>query len=108
MQLNLISGLYPDFVGKRSLFVGNGNGPKTYTTGGDPVTVNISPFYIDILFGGVFTVSDTYYVLASPVGIGQRQTWSLIWKVASTNAQVAPGVDLSAEKLQIGGIGGRF
>lgn len=107
MQLTLLKG-YPDEIGKRFAFVGFGNGPKPYVTGGDPVVLPGFQNYIDLLMSGGFAVSGTYYVDAIQVGVGARQVWKLIWTVSATDAEVANGVDLSAEKIQVGGFGGVY
>jgi hypothetical protein len=111
MVLNMLYGLYPDFVGRRAIFVGNGTGPSSYTTGGDTVTLNLPNYYIDALSGDVLTVSGTYFVRPIPSAIGPRAIWKLVWYYAtggSINTQVSSAVDLSAEQLQIGGFCGQF
>ena len=108
MVIDLYYGLYPDFVGKRSLFAGVGNGPASYTTGGDPVTVNQSTYYIDVLFSGGLTVSGTYFVRAIPNGPGPRNTWKYKWIVVATGNEVAATTNLTGETLIAGGIGGQF
>jgi hypothetical protein len=108
VQLTFLHG-YPDRVGKRATFVGFGNGPKSYATAGDPITLPIFQFYIDAMFGnGVLTVSKTYFVRAFPAGSGPRQAWSLKWYTASTGSEVSAATDLSAEVIQIGGLGGFY
>ncbi len=109
MQLTLLSGNYPDNIGRRSAFVGVGKGPASYTTGtADPVTVNISPFYIDVLFGGVADTTGTYTATAVPSGTGVRQKWSLRYSVTATGAEYAGGTALAALSFQLGGFGGSF
>lgn len=109
MVVNMIEGLYPDFVGRRQIFAGSGNGPVSYnTTTNDVVTLSNPRLYVDVLFGGGMTVSGTYYVLAQSTGVGARQTWSLVWRVTSTNAEVGNGINLSAEQIQVGGFCGQF
>ena len=114
MVVTLLDGLYPDFVGRRQLFCGNGNGPAAYVTGGDPTTLNNPRLYIDVLFGGVMTVSGNYVVYAVPAGVGVRQTWKLVWFHTTTaggatvGAQATNGANLSAEQLQVGGFFGQF
>lgn len=107
MQLTLLHG-YPDLMGKRFGFVGYGNGPKSYATGGDQVTLPGFQNYIDLLMSGGFAVSKTYYVDAVQAAVGPRQVWRLIWTVAATDAEVGNGVDLSAESIQVGGFGGVY
>jgi hypothetical protein len=109
MVLTLLSGNYPEFIGRRSAFVGVGKGPATYTTGtADPVTVNLTPYYIDVLFGGVLDTTGTYIAVAVPKGTGVRQSWGLRYNVASTGAEYAGGAALSGLSFQIGGLGGQF
>ncbi len=86
------SALYPEFVGRRGIFVGTASGPASYSqTTGDP-----------------FTVSGTYFVRFRPAAQGVRQSWVAVWYVAATAAQVANAVNLSAEKIQVGIFGGQF
>ena len=109
MQLTLLSGNYPDSIGRRSAFVGVGKGPASYTTGkADPVTVNVVPYYIDVLFGGVADTTGTYEACAVPSGTGVRQTWSLRYNVVSTGAEYAGGTALATLTFQLGGFGGSF
>jgi hypothetical protein len=76
--------LYPDFVGRRGLFVGSGSGPASYVAGtGDLVTLNLPSYYIDALIGGEVSISKNYVVYANPTGTGARQQWYLRWFIAS-------------------------
>ena len=100
--------LYPEFVGRRALFVGSGTGPSSYTTGGDPVTLNLPNYYIDFLCGGVATTDGDYWVVAVPSGAGTRQTWSVIWYTIGTITQVAATTNLSAHTLQRAAFVGQF
>ena len=114
MQLTCLHG-YPDKIGRRFAFSAYGNGPKSYTNTGTNATSGdiVSPAglgfnrYIDCLIGDL-SVSGTYYVHAQSAGVGARQTWRLRWFVTSTNAEVANGVDLSAEQVQVSGFGGDY
>ena len=107
MQLTLLPG-YPDRVGKRLVWAGYGKGPASYATGGDPIALPGFQNYIDSIQSGGLSVSGTYYVRAIPSVGGIRPTWKLVWIVASTNAQVANATDLSAETIQLGGLGGVY
>jgi hypothetical protein len=79
--------LYPDFAGRRGLFVGSGTGPVSYVAGtGDLVTLALTNYYIDVLIGGVISLSKNYVVYADPTGTGARQQWYLRWFAASTSA----------------------
>src|SRR5271156_3044572 len=102
MQIAFLKG-YPDIVGKRRTFAGTGTGPVSYLAAGDPLIIPKYETYIDAVFGGT-SVSGTYFVTAGPVGAaGSRQAWAIYWKVSSTGEPVAPGTNLSAETVQIGG-----
>lgn len=107
MILNLFKG-YPDRVGKRFLFAGSGAGPSSYNqTTKDVVTLNQFNNYIDVLHGAT-TVSGTFIVRAIPTIAALRATWKLTWVVVATGAEVANGVDLSAERVILGGSGGMY
>lgn len=106
MQLTLLKG-YPDYIGKRMALCGYGPGLLLYTTGGDTVTFARYGNYIDILFPAL-SVSGTYAIWPIPSGVGGRQTWKAVWKVAATGIEVAANVNLSAEQVQLGGYGGVY
>jgi hypothetical protein len=111
MQLTLLHG-YPDYVGKRFLLCGTGKGPASYvqvttTGGGDPLAVPSFQRYADIWFP-TLTVSGTYIVYPVPVAVGVRPTWRLKWVTASTGAEVSAATNLSAESVQLAGIGGDY
>ena len=115
MQITMLTtpgsqaGLYPDFVGKRSLFAGVVAGPASYTEGaGDPVSLNINPFYIDTMFGGILDTTGTYIVLFYTETTGTRQTWYARYNVAATGAEYTGGTALKSLVWQVGGIGGQF
>lgn len=99
---------YPDYIGYRQAFVGHGTGPASYLAAGDPVTLQNSRRFIDILFGGMVTLSGTYIVNAFPSATGERITWKAIWIVAATGAPVAPGTVLSGETVTMGGFCGQY
>lgn len=78
--------LYPDFAGRRAIFVGSGAGPASYVSGvGDLVTLSLPNYYIDVLLGGVTSVSGNFVVFGDPAGTGTRQSWYLRWFGASTS-----------------------
>ena len=112
MVLALLQG-YPDFVGKRQIFAGSGNGPASYVTGGDPVTLSNPRLYIDVLMGGVLSVSGNYVVYVVPSGVGERQTWKALWFNATAvhgtvGAQATAASNLAAEQVQLGGFCGQY
>lgn len=103
------SALYPEYVGRRGIFVGTATGPASYSqTTGDPVTVALNPYYIDAFCGMVTSVSGNYSVQFHPTTTGTRASWVAVWFVVATGAQVANAVNLSAEKIQVGFFGGQF
>ncbi len=106
---------YPDLIGKRSAFCGSGPGPASYVntgtakTSGDPVSIQAYQYYIDsITSGGTASVSGTYFYIVQPSGPAARRTWVLRYFVASTAAEVANGVNLSAETFIVSGLGGTY
>jgi hypothetical protein len=106
-QIAYQHGSYPDLIGRRSAFAGNLVGPKSYVTGGDPITIQQFNYYIDFVqFSD--SVSGTYTVDAVPSGPGPRATWKAKWCLFSSGAEVSPGTDLSAETVIAGGLGGLF
>ncbi len=107
MVITLLNG-YPDRIGKRFAWAGFGHGPTSYSqTVGDAIEMPGFQNYIDAVFGGV-SVSGTYFVIAQPSAQGPRSTWYVKWFTASSGAEVSNAVDLSAEKVQIGGFGGVY
>ncbi len=51
---------YPIHVGNRQIFVGTGNGPKSYdAVNGDPLSVAFTPFFIDDVLGPVISQDAT-------------------------------------------------
>jgi hypothetical protein len=110
MQVTVYPGLFPDFIGKRSVFVGVGTGPASYTTGtGDPVTVNINPFFIDSVSGGILDTSGTYIVTFYSKSTGTRQNWYARYTVAATGAEYTGGTALKSLTWNgVAGIGGQY
>lgn len=99
---------YGERIGKRSALVGSGTGPASYVTGGDPISLSEFNWYVDWLANSV-SLDGTYEICPVPATAGQpRAGWKAIWFVKSTGAQVAPGVNLSAETVQLGGFGGQY
>ncbi len=98
---------YPDLIGKRYAFVGSGVGPTSYNTSTkDAIALPALNNYIDMMFTGV-TVSGTYRVVPKPSGIGPRPTWVLVW-YTQAGVEVTNAVNLSAEKVILGGFGGTY
>jgi hypothetical protein len=110
MILTMVNG-YPDYIGYRQAFCGYGTGPASYVTGGDPVTLQNNRRFIDVLFGGMLSVSGNYIVYAIPSASGERTTWSAVWYHAnggSVGQQVSSSTNLSAETVQMGGFCGQW
>lgn len=102
------SALYPEYVGRRGIFVGTASGPALYNpTTGDPVTLAQNPYYIDAFAGSATTVSGTYIVRFHPTGTGTRQQWIARWYLTAGGAE-AGAIALGAEKIQVGLFGGQY
>lgn len=100
---------YPDYVGRRFLWAGYANGPSSYTTGGETLTVPGFQQYIDSVdSSGILSVSGNYWGQAIPSGSGPRATWKFIIYAAGGFTQVTATTDLSAEVFQLSGKGGRY
>ncbi len=101
---------YPDYVGKRFIWAGNLTGPSSYATGGVNLTLPGLQNYIDSVdTNGSLSVSGTYVYRAIPSGNGPRATWKLkMYTAAAPQTEVTNATDLSAEKFNIAGKGGRY
>lgn len=112
MILNTITPVYyPNFIGNRQVYVGTGNGPKSYdATNGDPLSVAFTPFFIDSTMGPVISQAGTYIAVPRPITTGKGATWALYWYAFTLStgawASVAGGTDLSAQVVQLGVVGG--
>jgi len=88
--------LYPEFVGRRGTFVGNGTGPASYVpVTGDPVTLALPNYYIDALCDGVESTDGKYNLQVYPAASGTRQQWYARWFYVG-NTQGVDGVSASA------------
>jgi hypothetical protein len=100
------SALYPDYVGRRSIFVGSGPGPAVSSrTVGDPVSLALSSWYIDSVLSGA-SIDGLYYIQAFPSQIGPRGTWNLFYFTAA-GAQVTNATNLSGSTFVISAFVGR-
>jgi len=106
-QIALAHGSWPSLAGKKSIFAGPVSGPKSYATGGDPITTGTFNYYINALHGSI-SVSGTYLVRPIPSSSAERRTWKYIWIVISSGLEVAAAVDLSAETVIASGFGGVY
>lgn len=119
MQVTLLKG-YPDRVGRRSIWVGTGNGPASYTGGNSPtdaITGLPFQFYIDAVTEISISASGTYYAMAQPSTVpiaaagtafvgNPRATWNLRYFTTSNGAEVSNNTNLAAEKFTVSGFGG--
>ena len=107
MNLTLLKG-YPDNIGRRKAFVGSGAGPTSYSqTTKDVLNMPLFGNYFDVVTGAA-TVSGTYIVRPIPSAASARATWKLTWVVVATGAEVANGIDLSAERVLLSGFMGQY
>jgi hypothetical protein len=95
-----------DRFGSKLFNVPTYRGCKSYVNGvGDILSPSQFGFGGKILaVFSAFSVSGTYYAWPQPAGPGQT-TWHLRWMVVATGEEVFGGADLSAEILQLVGIG---
>lgn len=76
--------LYPDFVGRRAIFVGSGVGPAAPSaTVGDPITLALPSYYIDAVLQGS-SIDGSTFLVAFPNAIGPRATWSCFYYSKAT------------------------
>lgn len=106
MTLTLLPG-YPDRIGKRFAWCGSGAGPTAYSQAtGDPLVLPGFQNYIDNCYPAM-TVSRNFMVFPIPSAVGARATWQLRWfNIAA--GEVAIGTNLSAERIQLSGLGGVY
>jgi hypothetical protein len=99
--------MYPDFVGRRAIFVGSGTGPvSSSNTVGDPVSLAVPNWYIDAVLDGS-SIDGLYYVQAFPTGTGPRQTINLFY-FTKAGAPVTPGTNLSGSTFVISAFVGQY
>jgi hypothetical protein len=100
---------YPDYVGRRFVWCGYANGPSSYTTGGETLTIPGLQQYIDSVdSSGSLAVSGNYWIQAVPSGKGPRATWKLKIYSSGGFTEVTSTTNLSAEVFQLSGLGGRY
>jgi hypothetical protein len=106
MTLTLLHG-YPDCIGKRFSWCGYGNGPVAYSqVTGDPIVLPGFQHYIDNI-APAMTVSRNFFVFAVPNAVDFRAAWQLRW-YAIGGGEVQAGTNLSAERIQLFGLGGVY
>lgn len=119
MQVTLLHG-YPDLVGRRRIYVGNGVGPTSYVqyavgppvSGGDTLAGLPFQTYIDSL-QPCFSTDGTIFAMPIPNGIGPRQTWRFRYFNVSAStpgigAEVTAATNLSTKNFQFFFAGGQY
>lgn len=100
--------LYPDFVGRRAIFVGSGVGPVlSSSTVGDPITLDLPSYYIDAILAGSST-DGTTFIQAFPNGVGPRATWSCFYYTAATPTAPINATNLSTKTFVVAAFVGQF
>jgi len=102
--------LYPDFVGKRAIFVGTGAGPTAPTNSAataDVITLALSNYYIDCVLSGSSTDGTTFMVAFPYLSAGPRATWKAFYFTVGTAAPIN-GTDLSAKTFVVSAFVGQF
>jgi hypothetical protein len=118
MQLKLFSG-YPDNVGRRHTFCGQGFGPaagvyipfnETTLHGGDPVQPVRFQWYFDSIWPTIANDEQagiSYLIWPIPLGPGPRNQWVLKYTL-TTGVQIGAGLDLSHLNVILAGFGGQY
>jgi len=100
--------LYPDFVGRRAIFVGNGAGPvSSSNTVGDPITLALPNYYIDAILDGAST-DGTTFMQAFPNAVGPRATWTAFYYSASGPTAPLNATNLSGKTFVVSALVGQF
>lgn len=109
MQLQTVKGYEGGLtIGQRKIYAFFGTGPAAYANpAGDALSGPFSE-YLDYV-APAMSVSKTYEVNMVPNTVGTtRAAWVAKWYVVSTGAEVANGVNLSAESVQFMALAGEF
>ena len=102
--------LYPDFVGKRAIFVGTGPGPVNPTNvaaTADVVTLALPNYYIDGILEGASTDGTTYMCAFPYLSTGPRATWKAFYFTYGTAAAIN-GTDLSSKTFVVSAFVGQY
>lgn len=111
---SLDSTIYPVITGNRQLFVGTGTGPAVYNqTTGDILSVALTGFQIDGVWGPAVTADLKYIAIPAPIAIGEGGGWALFWFSFVATAGATPtwvplannSVALATEQIQLTVIG---
>lgn len=97
---------YADIWGKHAASAIDHAGSTSYTTGGTTLRASLYGLRSFDFVGGNMTISGTYYVMGKAISKGSKTTYKMVWFVTATNAEVANGVNLSAETVRLLAIGG--
>ena len=108
MTPTLLDG-YPDRVGRRFIWAGDGAGPKSYSqTTGDVVSLPGYQNYVDSVDGPAISLSGNYWVIPRTTTKGARANVTLHWYTAGGFTEVSNATDLSGETVRLSGKGGTF
>jgi hypothetical protein len=100
-----VSGAQDTFGGK-FYGIADYSGPASYVSGGDAVDPHIFGFPNAILtLIGSEDQSNTYIAVPRPMASGFQVAWQLVWRTASTGAEVAPGTNLSTFTVRLSALG---
>lgn len=102
--------LYPDFVGKRAIFVGTSAGPAAPTNAAataDVITLALSNYYIDSVLSGASTDGTTFLIAFPYLSTGPRATWKAFYFTVGTAAAIN-GTDLSSKTFVVSAFVGQF
>lgn len=101
---------YATPVAQKALAVWNETGPSSYATGGYTITLPqtlVGLRGIDWVSGGLDSTAG-YEAIAGPTSTGATGavTFTVLWRVANTGAEVGNGTDLSAKHVRMCAFGG--
>lgn len=102
--------LYPDFVGKRAIFVGSSAGPTAPTNSAataDTITLALPNYYIDAVLSGSSTDGTTFLIAFPYQSVGPRATWKAFYFTYGTAAAIN-GTDLSSKTFVVSALVGQF
>lgn len=102
--------LYPDFVGKRAIFVGSSAGPTAPTNSAataDVISLAVPNYYIDAVLSGESTDGTTYLVAFPYQSVGPRATWKAFYFTYGSAAAIN-GTDLSSKTFVVSAFVGQY
>lgn len=102
--------MYPDFVGRRAIFVGSGVGPTAPTNSAataDVISLALPNYYIDAVLSGASTDGTTFLIAFPYLATGPRATWKAFYFTYGTAAPIN-GTDLSSKTFVVSAFVGQF